>query len=112
MTGPTDHRQRDIFGESIENVTEAPAPVVPFKDELGLLRGLTGQFTVFEQSKQQARDAKILTTAGREADAPALIGYSLGKGTVIRVGVRGWNTELGDPNVSYTTAAILEVLTR
>jgi hypothetical protein len=34
---------------------------------------------------------------------------------VIRVGVRGWAAELGDgqqPNVDYTTAAILEVLTR
>lgn len=112
LSGPTDHRQRDIFGESVVNVTEAPAPVVPFTDELGLLRGLTGQFTVFEQSKQQARDSKILTSAGRQADAPALIGYTLGKGTVIRVGVRGWNAELTDPNVAYTTAAILEVLTR
>lgn len=112
MNGPSDHRQRDIFGETVERVTEAPAPVVPFTDELGLLRGLTGQFTVFEQSTQQAKDAKILTSAGREADAPALIGYSLGKGTIIRVGARGWNAELGEPNVAYTTAAILEVLTR
>jgi hypothetical protein len=112
LAGPSDHRQRDIFGESVETVTEAPAPVVPFKDELGLLRGLTGQFTTFEQSRQQAKSAKILTSAGRTADAPALIGYSLGQGTIIRVGVRGWNAELSDPNVAYTTAAIVEVLTR
>lgn len=115
MVGPTDHRQRDIFGETVEYVREAPAPVVPFKDELGLLRGPTGLFTGFEQSKQQAGGAEILTSAGREADTPALIGYRLGKGTVIRVGVRGWSAELangGQPNVAYTTAAIIEVLTR
>jgi hypothetical protein len=112
LSGPTDHRQRDIFGESVENVTEAPAPVIAFKDELGLLRGPTGLFRVFEQSRQQARGARILTAAGREAGAPALIGYRLGKGTVIRVGARGWNAQLGDPNVAYATAAILEVLKR
>lgn len=114
LSGPSDHRQRDIFGESVENVTEAPAPVIAFKDELGLLQGPTGLFTNFEQSRQQAKDAQILTAAGREAGAPALIGYKLGKGTVIRVGVRGWLAELGteQPNVNYTTAAILEVLTR
>jgi hypothetical protein len=115
LNGPTEHRQRDIFGETVENVTEAPAPVIAFQDELGLLRGPTGLFTNFEQSKQQASSAQILTAAGREAGAPALIGYKLGKGTVIRVGVRGWSAELANaeqPNVAYTTAAILEVLTR
>ncbi|MGH2960482.1 MAG: N,N-dimethylformamidase beta subunit family domain-containing protein [Solirubrobacterales bacterium] len=115
MVGPTEHRQRDIFGETVEAVTEAPAPVVAFKDELGLLRGPTGLFTTFEQSRQQATSAQILTAAGREAGAPALIGYKLDKGTVIRVGVRGWSAELANaeqPNVAYTTAAIIEVLTR
>lgn len=115
LSGPSDPRARDIFGESIEDVTEAQAPVVPFKDELGLLRGATGLFTNFEQSRQQARGAQILTSAGRVADAPALIGYKLGEGTVIRVGVPGWIRELASgaqPNVDYTTNAIIEVLTR
>lgn len=115
LSGPSDPRARDIFGESIEDVTEAPAPVVPFKDELGLMRGATGLFTVFQQSRQLARGAEILTSAGREADAPALIGYKLGEGQVIRVGVGGWSAELAvgtQPNVAYTTNAILEVLTR
>ncbi|MBJ7458416.1 MAG: hypothetical protein JHD02_04430 [Thermoleophilaceae bacterium] len=115
LSGPSDHRQRDIFGETVENVTQAPAPVIAFKDDLGLLRGPTGLFTTFQQSVQQARGAAILTAAGREAGAPALIGYRLGKGTVIRVGVRGWSGQLDDPaqpNVAYTTAAIIEVLTR
>jgi hypothetical protein len=72
LNGPSEHRQRDIFGETVEDVTEAQAPVVPFKDELGLLRGPTGLFTNFEQSRQLARGAEALTIAGRSADAPAL----------------------------------------
>jgi hypothetical protein len=115
LNGPSEHRQRDIFGETVEDVTEAQAPVVPFKDELGLLRGPTGLFTNFEQSRQLARGAEALTIAGRSADAPALVGYKLGKGQVIRVGVGGWEAELlapDQPNVAYTTDAIIEVLTR
>lgn len=113
LSGPSDARARDIFGESIERVTEAPAPVVPFKDELGLLRGATGLFTQFEQSRRLARGAQVLTSAGRAAETPALIGYKLGEGEIIRVGVPRWTSELGaQPNVAYTTNAIIEVLTR
>ena len=115
LSGPSDARARDIFGESIERVTEPPAPLAPFTDQLGLLRGPTGLFTNFEQSRQRASGAKVLTSAGRDADAPTLIAYSLGKGQVIRVGAPGWSAELAgalQPNVKYTTDAILEVLSR
>lgn len=115
LAGPSDKRSRNIFGEAAEPSAQAQAPVVPFKDELGLLRGPTGLFTDFEQSRELARGARVLTSAGREPNAPALIGYRLGRGTVIRVGVRGWAAALGDgqmPNVAWTTDAILEVLGR
>jgi hypothetical protein len=115
LVGPSDKRSRDIFGEAVGLTNQAEAPVVPFTDELGLLRGPTGLFTGFEQSEQLARGARVLTAAGREADRPALIGYRLGRGTVIRVGVRGWTAELARgelPNVAWTTDAIIEVLRR
>jgi hypothetical protein len=114
LTGPSDQRGRDIFGESTRLASFAAAPVVEFKDELGLLRGPTGLFTSFEQSQRIAPGAKLLTAAGRSADRPALVAYRLGKGTVIRVGVPGWSKQLaaGDPNVAWTTDAIVEVLSR
>ncbi|MFT4049194.1 MAG: hypothetical protein QM648_05065 [Solirubrobacterales bacterium] len=113
LAGPSEQRGRDIFGESTANVTEAPAPVAKFKDELGLLRGPTGLFTLFQQSKGLASGAQVLTSGGREPDAPAFVGYKLGKGEVIRVGAGGWLAQLGDPaqsNVAWSTNAILEVL--
>lgn len=115
LAGPSEPRGRNIFGESFGLVREAPAPVVAFKDELGLLRGPTGLFMGFEQSRQLPRDAVLQTSAGRSAEAPALVAYSLGKGQVIRVGVRGWSAELAEllqGNVRWSTDAILEVLTR
>lgn len=113
LSGPSEPRGRNIFGESLNMITEPSAPVIPFEDELGLLRGPTGLFTGFEQSKALADGAEVLTAAGRDPDAPALIAFKLGKGEVIRVGVRGWSAELAagiQPNVAWTTNAILEVL--
>lgn len=115
ISGPSAHRQRDIFGESIERVTEAPAPVVPFQDELGLFRGPTGLFEQFEESRNLAKDATVQTAAGRSAENPAIVGYKLGKGEVIRVGIEGWQAELAgsaEPNVAWTTDAILARLTQ
>lgn len=113
ISGPSDRRERDIFGEAIDDTTVAPAPLFPFADELGLLRGSTGLFVDFEQSRNRARAAEVLTAAGREEGKPALVAYKLGKGMVIRVGVPGWQAELigtGDANVVYTTRAILATL--
>lgn len=119
LSGPSERRERDIFGEAIRRETIAPAPVVPFIDELGLLRGPTGQFTIFEQSTARAGGTEVLTSAGREAERPALIGYTLGDGTVIRVGAGGWQFRLprpgaavGEANVGWTMQAILAELTR
>jgi hypothetical protein len=116
MTGPSERRERDIFGESTTNNVFAPAPVVPFADELALLRGPTGQVTGFEQSRARPRAAEMLTDAGREQNRPALIAYKLGKGLVIRVGVSGSQAASvgpgGDANVAYTTQRILQELVK
>lgn len=113
ISGPSDRRERDIFGEAIDNTTVAPAPLYPFADELGLFRDSTGLFVDFEQSRNRARAAEVLTAAGREEGKPAFVAYKLGNGMVIRVGVPGWQAELigtGDANVVYTTRAILATL--
>lgn len=116
MTGPSERRERDIFGESTTDNVFAPAPVVPFLDSLGLLRGPTGLFTGFEQSRSRPRSAEVLTDAGREQDKPALMAYKLGKGLVIRVGVGGWQAQSVGPNananVIYTTQRILQELVK
>jgi hypothetical protein len=116
ITGPSDRRERDIFGESVATAVLAPAPVVPFVDTLGLLRGTTGLFTNFEQSRSIARDAAVITAAGREAGHPALVVYKLGDGEVIRVGAVGWQAQLvgasANANVAFATRRILAELVK
>ncbi|MBI5311285.1 MAG: hypothetical protein HZB14_09735 [Actinobacteria bacterium] len=111
ISGPSQRAERDVFGESIDLMVTAAAPVVPFADQLGLLSGPTGQFTVFEESRSRARAAEILTSAGRRPGHPALIAYRLGDGLIVRVGASGWQSALaGDAGVRATTGRIFEEL--
>jgi hypothetical protein len=120
IAGPSQRAERDVFGESIDVEQSAEAPLVAFADQLGLMRGPTGLFTRFENSRSRARVAEVQTAAGRRAGSPGLVAYSLGKGLVIRVGADGWQSALmpssregaADANVVFTTERILEVLTR
>lgn len=116
IAGPSQRAERDIFGESIDTSATAVAPVVPFVDQLGLIGGPTGQFGLFEESRSRARAAEILTSAGRRPGRPALVGYKLGKGLIIRVGVPEWQASLvrdgGDAGVRAATSRIIEELLR
>lgn len=120
IAGPSQRAERDVFGESIQEEQSAVAPLVTFADQLGLMRGPTGQFARFETSRSRARAAEVQTAAGRRAGSPALVAYQLGKGLVIRVGADGWQSALAsnqgalspDANVVFTTERILELLSR
>ena len=117
ISGPSDRSERDVFGESLSVERSAPAPLVAFADQLGLLRGPTGLFSRFESSRSRARAAELLVSAGRRPGSPVLVAYRLGRGLVIRVGVTGWQAAAAgsasrgpDPNVAYTTERMLEEL--
>ena len=86
-------------------------------DELGLFANtdrLLGLFSTFEESVKLPPGGAILTSAGRDANSPAFVAYRLGGGTVIRVGVPGWNDALEganeDDEVGRVTEAIFEEL--
>lgn len=116
ISGPSQRAERDVFGESITVEQSAAAPLVAFADQLGLLRGPTGLFTRFENSRSRARTAEVQTAAGRRAGSPALVAYRLGEGLVIRVGADRWQSRLMgstvDSDVAFTTERILAELLR
>lgn len=116
ISGPSQRAERDVFGESINVEQSAAAPLVAFADQLALLRGPTGLFTRFENSRSRARAAEVQTAAGRRAGSPALVAYRLGEGLVIRVGADRWQSRLigsfADSDVAYTTDRILAELLR
>jgi hypothetical protein len=114
LAGPTPARPVSSLGEGTSALRIPAAPLVVSTDKLGLFSGtdgFVGLFTDFEQETSLARGAKLLATAGRDPRKPAFAAYSLGRGTVVRVGAPGWNAAIGsDPEVTAVTERIWALL--
>jgi hypothetical protein len=100
LADPSRQERTNVFGERTSpQIGEEAAPLVREKDELGLFDGtdgLIGLFDTFERSDGFAGRARLETAAGREPAKPAFVGYRLGDGVVVRVGVPGWAAALDD----------------
>lgn len=114
LTHPGARRPEDPFGERTELVRTGEAPMRVQRKGLGLFRGtddLLGSFTLFERSLSLAPQARLEASAGRDAD-PALVGYRLGKGTVVRLGSPGWPGELREERASVEVQRVTRNLWR
>lgn len=104
LRNPSPPRADDLFGERTAIFrTDPAAPLREEQDELGLFRGvdaLFGEFSVFERSVELPAEAELRTAAGREEGQAAFVGYTLGKGTVVRPGTPGWAGELEEGRLS------------
>ncbi len=97
---PSRRRRVNVFGERTELVRTTGgegAPMEVFGDELGLFAGLDsffGDFTLFEESLGLPDGTSARESAGRDEAKPALVGYDLGEGLVLRTGTPQWAREL------------------
>jgi hypothetical protein len=100
LADPSRPERTNVFGErTSQQRADEPAPLVRERDELNLLAGtdgLIGLFEEFERSDGFAGGPRLETAAGREPGKPVFVGYRLGDGVVVRVGVRGWAAALDD----------------
>jgi hypothetical protein len=116
LAGPSRPNATNVLGERTTIRTGDPAPIVKSKDDLNLFAGtdgLVGQWRVLEPSTARVGNVKLLTAAGRDPGNPALVGYQLGKGTVVRVGVPGWAATLDqDGEEAKVTKRIWALLSR
>ncbi|MEA2480588.1 MAG: hypothetical protein QOJ07_2510 [Thermoleophilaceae bacterium] len=116
LSGPSAPERVNVFSERTSIATGDPAPIVRSKDALKLFAGtdgLVGNFTRLERSDALVAGAKLQTAAGRDPGHPALVGYRLGKGTVVRVGVPGWAAALASGGEEATvTKRIWALLSR
>ena len=114
LTSPTVPRAVNAFGEATATIRIPAAPLVVSTDRVGLFGGtdgFVGLFTDFEQQTSLARGAKLLATAGRDPHRPAFVAYSLGRGTVLRVGTPEWAGAIAnDPEVAAVTERIWTLL--
>jgi hypothetical protein len=99
LRDPSRPERTNVFGERTSPATTEPAPLVRYQDSLNLFKGtdgLVGQYDRLERSDGLVGGAKLATAAGRDPRRPAFVGYTLGDGIVVRVGVPGWTAALGD----------------
>lgn len=120
LSDPSNPERTNVFGERTGALVRVPeldaAPLVRDRDELGLLAGtdgLVGLWRVFEPSAGLIPDARLETAAGRDRGRPALVGYRLGEGIVVRIGVPGWAAALDDgQEEASVTRRIVALLSR
>ena len=120
LSDPSRAERTNVFGERTGAVVRVPeldaAPLVRERDDLGLLNGtdgLIGLFRGFEPSEGLVGGARLETAAGRERGKPSLVGYRLGEGVVVRVGVPDWAGALDDgQEEAIVTRRIVALLSR
>jgi hypothetical protein len=115
LRDPTAPRARNVLGEDTKPFRSAAAALVPGEDRLDIFggAGLSADFTLFERSRALERGARLLSTAGRQADERDLVAYRLGKGLVIRAGTPQWaGTLTSQPAVAAATLRIWKLLRR
>jgi hypothetical protein len=114
LTDPGARRPADPFGERTRLSRTGEAPMRVQRQGLGLFRGtdeLLGSFRLFELSVSLAAQAQLQASAGRDAE-PALVGYRLGRGTVVRLGSPGWAGELREERASVEVQRVTRNLWR
>jgi hypothetical protein len=116
LADPSTPDANNVFGERTSAARTSPAPLARFRDGLGLFAGtdgLVGQWQQLEASDGLVPGARLETAAGRDPRRPALVGYRLGRGVVVRVGVPGWASALGtDLETRKVTDRIWALLSR
>jgi hypothetical protein len=116
LADPSKPERTNVFSERTSPFRSDPAPLVREADGLNLFAGtdgLIGLWEEFERSDALVGGAKLATAAGRDPGKPVFVGYRLGDGVVVRVGVRGWGAALDDGEEEATvTRRIWALLSR
>ena len=114
LLAPTPAAPTDAFGSRIAPIEPGPIPLVPITDRIGLLAGRPiPAARDYEPTTEAPGEAPPLATAGQSADRPVTVAYTLGRGLVIRTGVRGFAARIeGDRGAAAIARRIVEILTR
>jgi hypothetical protein len=78
-------------------VTGNTEPITQISDGLGIFTGTSGVFSGFHSYQpigSVAPPAQILSEAGVTGTAPSIVGYRLGRGTVVDIGLPGFGSRL------------------
>jgi hypothetical protein len=107
--------RRNLFGEVLHDERGGGLLTV-LGDRIEFFRGVGGAFGPFpalEESARPPRGARVLASAGREAERPALSVYRVGQGVVARLGVEGFGRRASaSPDVARIMRRTWNLLSR
>jgi hypothetical protein len=85
----------DVFGARAGALTQTTAETLVIRDDLGLFNGTSGAFAGFGSYVPIAAPASSqVSSAGVTSSAPSILGYRLGRGIVVEVGLPGFGTQI------------------
>ncbi len=112
---PTARGLLNLFGEGLYDET-ATGPLTVLSDQIDFFRGVGGSFGPFialEEREHPPPAARLLASAGREAERPALAVYRWRKGIVARIGADGFGSAADrDPDVARIMRRLWTLLSR
>jgi len=111
---PTPPARSDIFGARPGAlVTGNSQLIAELQDGLGIFRGTAGLFAGWRSYEpiQPPAGASGVSEAGATSSAPCIIGFSLGRGKVVEIGLPGFGLRLArDPSSRQLLDRVLSVL--
>jgi hypothetical protein len=85
----------DVFGARAGALTQSTAETLVIRDDLGLFNGTSGAFPGFgSYAPITAPASSQVSSAGVTSFAPSIVGYRLGQGIVVEVGLPGFGARI------------------
>jgi hypothetical protein len=97
-TNPTGPSPADVFGARLGPVVHnSHDPLVVIRDGLGIFTSTSGLLTGFSSYQPiPSVAAAVLSEAGVSEAAPSIVGYRLGRGIVVEIGLPGFASRVSD----------------
>jgi hypothetical protein len=96
MSSPSDRSKRDFLGANVSPPVAGTSGLIAQTDEINLFAGTAGSIGSWDAWEQTADVGarRLVATAVVSGGENVFVAYRLGRGLVIRPGVRGWNSAL------------------
>ena len=98
MSSPSERRERDFVDADVSAPVSGSTALTAQTDEITLFAGTAGSLGSWDGWEETADvgPGRLVATAVEDEGANVFVAYRLGRGLVIRPGVRGWNAALDD----------------
>jgi hypothetical protein len=98
MSDPSERAEADFLGSRLGRPVREQTGLIAQSDEINVFAGTAGSLGTWEawEETRGAGPGRIVATAVVDGGGDVFVAYRLGRGLVIRPGVRGWGRALED----------------